>query len=103
VSGCKLDPLFEAGDSRVVVPKDVIGELPECFEETVLGSPRMSSRQLRCYHGYHVREYDSVYEVHRDRFDPRVRPFSHLMFDTSLLRALIALLVAGRLWRRRRR
>lgn len=103
MSGCKLDPLFEGGESKVVVPKDVIGELPECFEETVLGAPRMSDKQFRCYHGYHARDYGSVYEVHKDRFDPRVHPLSHLVFDVSSLRALIFLFVARRLWRRRRR
>lgn len=96
VTGCELDPLFESMPEPVVIPVDIMPELPSCFELTVIGDPKSSLRQYRCIHGYHAREYSSFYEVHRDRFDPRRHPIAHLLLDTEAggLMAKAALLAA---------
>ncbi|MEM3671123.1 MAG: hypothetical protein QW767_05190 [Thermoprotei archaeon] len=91
-TGCPLDPLFELGESPVVIPRDVIPVLPDCFEETLLGNPKSSIKQYRCVHGLHVREYADVYEIHADRFDPRKHPLLHLLSDTTTGRAAMVLI-----------
>lgn len=78
-----------------IVPKKELPKLPECCEETWVGDPKGAIRQYRCAHGFHVREYGSWFEIHRDRFDPRKSPLAHMVADTeapTILLGLVALL-----------
>ncbi len=65
--------------------------LPSCCVETWLGDPKCSLRQYRCPHGFHVREYDSWFELHKDVFDPRRSPLKHLLFDTDAPKFVVGL------------
>jgi hypothetical protein len=67
-------------------------ELPGCFKETALGDPKGSDKQFRCPHGYHARMYREFYEIHKDKFDPRLYPIQHLVFDTDFPRVALGLL-----------
>ncbi|PSN83573.1 hypothetical protein B9Q01_04270 [Candidatus Marsarchaeota G1 archaeon OSP_D] len=96
--GCELDPLFERGERSVNLPLDVLPNLPPCFEETLLGDPKGAKKQFRCYHGYHVRVYDDHYEIHADKFDPRISPALHLMFDTPLMGVIVGYVLFKKLF-----
>jgi hypothetical protein len=85
MSGCDLDPLFETGEKHMVLPLGALVDLPPCFESTLLGNPKGSLSQLRCFHGYHMRIYTDRIEIHKDRVDPRVNPVGHIALDTALL------------------
>jgi len=75
-----------------VVSKKELVSVPPCCEETWLGDPKGALRQYRCVHGFHVREYDTWFEVHRDRFDPRQNPIQHLLCDTNAPKVVAGLI-----------
>jgi hypothetical protein len=75
-----------------VISKEELGSVPACCKETWLGDPKGALRQYRCAHGFHVREYDSWFEVHRDRFDPRQNPIQHVLYDTSAPKVVAGLI-----------
>jgi hypothetical protein len=66
-----------------LISKEVLPSLEGFgFVETVLGDPNGSLKQYRNSTGVHVREYKEYFEVHKDRFDPRVNPARHLLYDS---------------------
>jgi hypothetical protein len=89
---------FVDGDGNIVVPKSVrpIIEL----EETSLGGKKGAIRQFR-YGNLHIRDYDTHYTVHMDRFDPSKNPLGHLIVDAPeyIAGAAAAVLVARRVGR----
>ncbi|MEM0271422.1 MAG: hypothetical protein QW514_02620 [Thermoprotei archaeon] len=88
---CELQE-WVAPDGGVISKKE-LSVLPPCCKETWLGDPKGALKQYRCAHGFHVREYPTWFEVHRDKFDPRQNPVKHLVYDTDAP-ALVAGLVA---------
>lgn len=67
---------------EIFISKEVLTTLPEEYRETVVGDRRGALRQYRHPSGMHVREYRDGFVVHRDRFDPRAHPVSHLLSDS---------------------
>ncbi len=67
---------------EIAISKSVMPEIPEGFEQTILGSPEGAIRQYRGKSGLHVREYGDRFVVHQDSFDPRENPLGHLLFDS---------------------
>jgi hypothetical protein len=92
MENCEIEYLFAGKDESITVSMRELPELPECFEETSLGDPKGSEKQFRCLHGYHARMYPEFYEIHRDKFDPRLNPVQHLLFDTDFPRVALGLL-----------
>lgn len=86
---CELEGLADRYGGAV--PKTVLHELPRCCEETWLGDPKGAITQYRCAHGFHVREYHTWFEIHRDRCDPRRSPLGHLLVDTEAPAILVGL------------
>jgi len=73
---------------EVKISKTVMQKIPECFEETLLGEPKGSLRQLRGPKASHVLEYEKEWVVHRDRVDPRYDPIGHLTNDAPYVLVL---------------
>jgi hypothetical protein len=70
-------------EKEVRISKDVLPDLPDNFEETNAGDLRGAKRQYRSgSSNLHAREYDSYFEIHVDRADPRRRPLLHLALDS---------------------
>jgi hypothetical protein len=69
----------------VIISKDVLSELPNDYDQTLLGDRRGAKRQYRSSHpssaNLHVREYDDRFTIHIDREDPRTNPSGHLLRD----------------------
>lgn len=87
--GCELEKWATARDC--FIPKSELEGLPRCCEETWLGDPKGALKQYRCAHGFHVREYESWFEIHRDRVDPRRSVLGHLLADTQAPKLLVGL------------
>lgn len=68
-------------DEELSISKEVLQELPEKYEETLLGEQRGAIRQFRGPSGLHVREYNDRFVIHQDKVDPRKDPLGHLLFD----------------------
>jgi len=79
--------------SEFRIPKNVLQELPECFEETLLGEPKGELRQFRGPYGSHILEYENEWILHRDKVDPRSDPLGHLVNDAPHVLLLGSLLV----------
>lgn len=70
-------------DDSLLVSKEVLPSIDGFgFVETALGDPEESLRQYRNANGVHVREYETHFEIHEDKVDPRVDPLGHLVHDS---------------------
>jgi hypothetical protein len=69
---------FYDGDGNVLVPKSVRPIMD--YGETYLGDKKGANRQFRIAN-LHIREYDDYYTIHKDRIDPKIDPFGHLLVD----------------------
>ena len=67
---------------EIKISKSVMPSLPSDYQETKLGESQGSMKQYRGKAGMHAREYQNVFEIHQDRFDPREDPLSHLVADS---------------------
>jgi hypothetical protein len=67
---------------EIKISKSVMPSLPSDYQETKLGESQGSMKQYRGKAGMHAREYQNVFEIHQDRFDPRKHPLSHLVVDS---------------------
>lgn len=67
---------------EIKISKSVMPSLPSDYEETKLGESQGSMKQYRGKAGMHAREYQNVFKIHQDRFDPRKDPLSHLIADS---------------------
>ena len=72
--------------------------LPSCFKPTILGEPRWGMlAQYRCglYHAY---EFDTYWEIHKDKRNPETHPIEHLVEDAPhwlVLGGIAAGVIAG--------
>jgi hypothetical protein len=67
---------------EIKISKSVMPSLPSDYQETNLGESRGSMKQYRGKAGMHAREYQTVFKIHQDRFDPSEDPLSHLVADS---------------------
>ncbi len=67
-------------NKEIEVPKELREFMLDSAEETTLGQRNGAKKQYR-YGKLHIREYDDKFLVHMDKFDPRVEPIKHLVFD----------------------
>jgi hypothetical protein len=87
---------------KYTLPRECIPELPECFQETILGEMENGAvMQLRGPHGSHVHEFPDRWVLHRDLVDASKNPIGHLLRDApeypaSLLLGALAGLALGR-------
>ncbi len=63
-------------------------------EETNLGQKNGAKKQYR-YGNLHIREYDDKFLVHTDKFDPRLEPLKHLVYDAPEILVGLASAVLG--------
>jgi hypothetical protein len=68
-------------EGEISISKEVLPELPDGYEETILGKSRGCKKQFRHPSGVHVREYADRFVIHKDNFDPRFAPLSHIVSD----------------------
>lgn len=96
---------FIDGDGNIVVPRAVRPIMD--INQTVLGSKKGAKRQYR-QGNLHIRDYDTHYTVHMDRFDPRSSPLNHLLIDApeylvgSTAAALVGRHVCKTVYRKRK-
>lgn len=69
--------------TNLVVPKSVLPDAPP-YKRSGLGRKRGAERQFRCHRGHfnlHIKEFDSHWVVHVDRYNPHLHVVRHLMVD----------------------
>src|SRR5688572_4638153 len=69
--------------TNLVVPKALLGEAPP-HQQSRLGRRRGADRQYRCHRGHlnlHIKEFDTHWVVHVDRWNPHLHVVRHLLVD----------------------
>ena len=80
---------------EIEVPKQLRQFMLEDARETNLGDKKGAKKQYR-YGNLHIREYDSKYTVHMDKYDPRSDPIRHLIWDApEVLVGLVGAIIGG--------
>lgn len=82
---------------RYDISKELMPQLPPCFQETLMGEMIAgSTRQLRGPGGSHVHEFPDRWALHRDHVDAERDPFGHLIEDApEYIFSIAAALLAG--------
>ena len=92
--------------TNLVVPKSALPEAPP-YQESRLGRKRGAQRQYRCHRGHfnlHIKEFESHWVVHVDRYNPRLHVVRHLMVDHGfraflhIAQILVSPVKAGATW-----
>lgn len=79
----ELNGLRPVADT-IEVPVGELGEPRTSWVPTVLGVPYVDTKRQWRDGVYHIHLTRSGnYRVHRDRYDPKVQPVRHLLFDAS--------------------
>ncbi len=80
---------------EIEIPKEIREFMLDSAEETKLGQKNGAKKQYR-YGNLHIREYEDKFLVHTDRFDPRIEPLRHLVFDApEVLIGLASAVIGG--------
>lgn len=79
---------------EIEVPKEIREFMLDSAEETKLGQQNGAKKQYR-YGNLHIREYEDKFLVHVDKFDPRIEPLRHLVFDAPEVLVGLASAVIG--------
>ena len=80
--------------------KEQLPELPDCFEPSIWGQPKLGMRgQYRCAHmALHAYDMGNHWIIHKDKRNPHTHPVEHLVEDAPhVLGAMIGIgaLAAG--------
>ena len=73
---------------EIKISKTKLPNLPLCFKKTLLGEAKGALKQFRGPCGIHILEYAENWVLHRDRVDPRIDPFGHLVKDAPHILAI---------------